>query len=206
MDQSIAYAEADFAETDQAFVERFAELFGADYFGAVMDLGCGPGNITFRMANKFPDSAVTGIDGSGSMLDIARQRMAMPDYPSDNVRFVESLVTPDLGIQSDGIVSNSLLHHLHDPGMLWESIKAVANSSCCVLVRDLRRPESVDDAQRIVDTYADDAPEVLKMDFYNSLLAAFTPQEVEQQLEAAGLVSLIVSPIGDRHLEIQGRL
>ena len=46
---------------------------------------------------------------------------------------------------------------------------------------------------------------MLKEDFYNSLLAAFTPAEVEDQLAAAGL-SLEIETISDRHLLVSGRL
>jgi hypothetical protein len=44
----------------------------------------------------------------------------------------------------------------------------------------------------------------LQRDFYNSLCAAFTPDEVTAQLAAAGLNSFHVEAIDDRHLAAWG--
>jgi trans-aconitate methyltransferase len=40
----------------------------------IADLGCGPGNITFRLAEHCPDASILGIDGAAAMLAIAEQR------------------------------------------------------------------------------------------------------------------------------------
>ncbi|HKL77338.1 MAG TPA: SAM-dependent methyltransferase, partial [Gammaproteobacteria bacterium] len=53
---------------------------------------------------------------------------------------------------------------------------------------------------------AGDEPEQLRTDFYQSLMAAFTPAEVEWQLAAAGLEGLNVRSVSDRHLLVSGRL
>ena len=71
---------------------------------------------------------------------------------------------------------------------------------------DLRRPDSPSAAQAFVDAYSANEPEILRRDFYNSLLAAFTPLEVEAQLAEAGLRTLKVTVPSDRHLLITGVL
>ena len=53
--------------------------------------------------------------------------------------------------------------------------------------------------------YADEEPEILQKDFYHSLLAAFTPPEIEQQLVCTGLTKLKVQIITDRHVLIYGK-
>jgi len=45
----------------------------------------------------------------------------------------------------------------------------------------------------------------LQRDFVNSLLAAFTPTEVRQQLREAGLNWLQVKTITNRHLMVSGK-
>jgi hypothetical protein len=75
-----------------------------------------------------------------------------------------------------------------------------------VLVMDLMRPASEAAAQALVDEYAANEPEVLRRDFYNSLLAAFEPAEVRAQLEAANLGHFAVEAVSDRHLLVRGLL
>ena len=58
----------------------------------------------------------------------------------------------------------------------------------------------------LVETYAIDAPEVLRRDFRNSLFAAYTIPEVQDQLSKAGLGGLTVNAVSDRHLAVQGQL
>jgi trans-aconitate 2-methyltransferase len=40
-----------------------------------VDLGCGPGNSTEVLAERFPEATVTGLDSSDDMLRDARQRL-----------------------------------------------------------------------------------------------------------------------------------
>ena len=41
----------------------------------VVDLGCGPGNLTALLAERWPDAAVTGVDSSAEMIAAARDRI-----------------------------------------------------------------------------------------------------------------------------------
>jgi hypothetical protein len=58
----------------------------------------------------------------------------------------------------------------------------------------------------LVDRYAEGAPDILREDFYNSLLAAYTVEEITQQLAQAGLESLEATTISDRHWLVSGTL
>ena len=105
----------------------------------------------------------------------------------------------------DLILSNSLLHHLRDPAVLWQSLRRWAAPDAAVFVVDLKRPASIAAARQLVETYAAGEPEVLRRDFYNSLLAAYRSDEVRAQLTAAGLEHLTVDEVSDRHLAVVGR-
>ena len=207
--QARAYAEADFEEPNARFVALYEEFVGPLSSGAaVLDLGCGPGDITLRIAATDPAIEVHGLDGSAAMLAFGRAALAADAALQDRVRFVEGMV-PGASLPRTGykaVVSNSLLHHLHEPAGLWQMIRTHGARDAAVLVMDLMRPASEAAAQALVDEYAAGEPEVLRRDFYNSLLAAFEPGEVRRQLAAAGLGHFSVTATSDRHLVVRGRI
>jgi trans-aconitate 2-methyltransferase len=104
------------------------------------------------------------------------------------------------------VLSNSLLHHLHDPAVLWSSVRQLGGPGAAIYVQDLRRPASLAALEALVASQMATAPEVLRRDYRHSLHAAFTLQEVAAQLEQAGLDGLRVQERGERYLEVWGRL
>lgn len=206
-DQARAYASADFEDSHGRWLELFSETFGGtDLAGCALDLGCGPGDISFRLAREFPSLTVHGVDGSPAMLEcgsVIRQR-----YPEmgDRVTLLHGML-PDCSLPLDryqAVVSNSLLHHLPEPGILWQSVHRWAGPGAPVFVMDLMRPESASSAGQLVERYSEGEPEVLRKDFYNSLLAAYRVDEVAAQLKAWDLTWLSVEPVSDRHLVVRG--
>ena len=69
---------------------------------------------------------------------------------------------------------------------------------------DLMRPDSTQSAAQIVNQYAVNEPEILRRDFYNSLLAAYRIDEVQAQLQHAKLGDFEVQAVGDRHFILWG--
>jgi ubiquinone/menaquinone biosynthesis C-methylase UbiE len=201
--QAKAYAQADFSEPNSLFLDKFRQTFPSVTPRRVLDLGCGPGDISCRFAEAYPDARVTGIDGASAMLVFARE-LASHSPAIDRVQFIHATIQALDHGEYDTLLSNSLLHHLADPDALWAAIKRVAKPGASVLVMDLMRPESQAAAQLLVDTYASSEPEVLRRDFFNSLCAAFSTEEVREQLSRAELDNLSVESVSDRHMLIQG--
>ena len=207
-DQVEAYASADFSAGDQALVDRLQVLFPHGLGASVVDLGCGPGNISFRLATSFPGVSVLGLDGAPAMLALAHRELARRPALNSRLRFQE-VVLPNSGLARchSAVVSNSLLHHLHDPSVLWQAVRQLGCSGAAVYVKDLRRPSSLQEVERLRECHVNDAPPVLQRDYVASLQAAFTPQEVEQQLQQAALADqLQVNAVEDRYLEVWGSL
>jgi SAM-dependent methyltransferase len=208
--QAQAYAAADFSSGDRAVLERVEAVLGPRGVGdgeglGLVDLGCGPGNITFLLAGRWPRAAVLGIDGSAAMLAIAEQRRQADPAAHRQVRFRRLVLpSPRLAGPCSAVVSNSLLHHLHDPGVFWRTVRQLAGPDTCLYVRDLRRPANPAELEALVARHAGTAPEVLRRDYAHSLRAAFTGAEVIEQLRLAGLGSLEVREVDDRYLEIHG--
>lgn len=205
--QAAAYARADFAAPHQHFVNLFAEKFpGQARRGFVLDLGCGPGDVALRFAKAHPACQVHGVDGAPAMLEAAYLCHARHPGLRDRVHLMFGLL-PDAVLPRPAyntVISNSLLHHLPDPLVLWRSITRWAAPGAPVFVMDLRRPADLAEARRLAAHYAAGEPAVLQHDFYHSLLAAFTPEEIRDQLRQARLDHLRVEVPSDRHVLIWG--
>ena len=57
-------------ERGRPFVELLARV-GAEQPQAVVDLGCGPGNLTALLKQRWPEAGVTGVDSSAEMVAAA---------------------------------------------------------------------------------------------------------------------------------------
>jgi ubiquinone/menaquinone biosynthesis C-methylase UbiE len=205
-EQARAYAGADFSEPHQAFLERFAQCFPRHRPRQVLDLGCGAADITIRFARAYPDATLTGLDGSPAMLAYAHEAVVRSGM---GLRLKLSKARlPETGLARhafDTVISNSLLHHLHDPQALWRGVSDYAAPGSVVFIMDLRRPDTRDRARELVEEYAAAEPEILQRDFFNSLLAAFRTEEITAQLWQAGLSHFQVKAAGDRHVIIHGK-
>jgi len=203
-DQVKAYAEADFEIPHSQFLERLRTVVGNPAFsGVALDLGCGPGDISRRFAEAHPDSRVHAVDGSKAMIHYGEALLS--PFLQKRIHFILGRL-PDVILPQphyEIIFSNSLLHHLPDPLIIWQMVKQYAKPGTRVAVMDLLRPDSVGSAQSLVDTYARNEPEILQQDFYNSLLAAFSIEEIKQQIQSVGL-HLSIEQISDRHVFISG--
>jgi hypothetical protein len=70
---------------------------------------------------------------------------------------------------------------------------------------DLSRPATVQEARALVEGYAGNEPEILQRDFFNSLRAAYGPEEIAIQLQPHGLMGFKIERISDRHVIVYGR-
>jgi trans-aconitate 2-methyltransferase len=100
----LAYAD----ERGRPFVELVARV-GATAPRTVVDLGCGPGNLTALLKERWPDAAVTGVDSSPEMVAAARP-VAGVDFAVGDLRTWR----PDAAV--DVLVSNATLQWV--PGHL----------------------------------------------------------------------------------------
>ncbi len=76
--------------------------------GKIADLGCGPGNSTELLLERFPDAEVIGIDSSPAMLTAARKRLPQ-------CRFIEADIGQWRSEQgTDLLFANAVFHWVPD--------------------------------------------------------------------------------------------
>ena len=90
----------------------------------VLDAGCGSGRVTALLAERLPDGSVVALDGSASMLEIARRRLAPF---GDRVRFVLADLMVPLPIDEpvDAVLSTATFHWVPDHDALFANLAAV---------------------------------------------------------------------------------
>jgi trans-aconitate methyltransferase len=204
--QVTAYANADFTQPHNEFIQRLANLVNpAEFAGDALDLGCGPGDISRRFLQAYPLARLDAVDGAKPMLDYGKKLTSEKLLIRLNF-ILGKLPTVNLPQHKyDLILSNSLLHHLPKPEILWTTITTYSQPGTKVAIMDLTRPPSTAAAKQLVARYAADEPPILQHDFYHSLLAAFTAQEIKSQLAEAQL-PFDVATISDRHVFISGTI
>ena len=72
-EQVISYDEADFSEGEINLIKQINNYLLIKNISLaekdlIVDLGCGPGNISEKLAIKWPNTEVVGIDGSKEMI------------------------------------------------------------------------------------------------------------------------------------------
>ena len=185
--EAAAYARADFSDSNQAYVHDVVASFPT-HLQQVLDLGCGPGDIALRLSRAAASARITAVDGSPAMLALARKALHAAGSAA-HVKFLAGRL-PGLDLPTghfDLVLSKDMLHHLPDPQVLWSEVQRLGRPGAGVCVMDLSRPESPAAAREIVERVSADEHPLLKTDFYNSLCAAFTADEVRAQLAVAGL-------------------
>lgn len=81
---------------------------GAHSPGLIVDLGCGPGNLTVTLSQRWPDARISGVDSSPEMIEAAGR---LPEALAGRVGFTVGDVrdwTP--GPEVDVVISNAVLH------------------------------------------------------------------------------------------------
>jgi ubiquinone/menaquinone biosynthesis C-methylase UbiE len=212
-EQVLAYSNADFDAAHQSIIDNFSRIFPDDPpLQNVLDLGCGSGDVTVRFALRYPGCKIDAVDGAQEMLKQAE--ITIKEKSLSECITLHHQQLPDCTFENesyDAIISNSLLHHLHEPQHLWSIIKQFTSNEdesgeTAIYVCDLFRPDTRLEVSELVDQYANKEPEILRKDFYNSLLAAFTPDEVRTQIDSAELDGLEIDVVSDRHMLIYGYL
>ena len=93
-DRYLSYAD----ERARPFVELLARIPVTDP-ATVVDLGCGPGNLTRLLARRWPNAAVTGVDSSPAMVERARAEGGGVEWRLGDVREWEG--------SADVVISNA---------------------------------------------------------------------------------------------------
>ena len=100
--------------------------------GGILDVGCGTGQLLNRIVNRFPDSAVAGVDASPEMLVVAKTRL--PDRVTLKTGWAEELPFEDETFGT--VVSCNMFHFIRQPEAALNEMLRVVRPDGTLVITD----------------------------------------------------------------------
>jgi ubiquinone/menaquinone biosynthesis C-methylase UbiE len=172
-------------------------------FSSALDVGTGTALIPIAMCTRAEHLAMVGVDLAESMLAIARKNVERAGLaPRIGLQKIDAKALPFAAGEFEAVVSNSIVHHIPEPGHALGEMIRVAER--IVFVRDLVRPESDAEVKRLVALHGGatvdaerHARQIALLDA--SLRAALTLDEVRAMVAPFGIPASCVEQTSDRH-------
>jgi 2-polyprenyl-3-methyl-5-hydroxy-6-metoxy-1,4-benzoquinol methylase len=140
-EQAASYANANFSESNNIFINNTFQHVKIDNYTKLLDVGCGDGEIPIRIS-KETDCEITAIDGSQAMLNEFKKKIKKNNVR--NIFLYKKLIDHNLflGKSFDVILCNSVLHHVSDLSLFWNTIFRLTRKNGIICLMDLERPKS----------------------------------------------------------------
>lgn len=201
------YDAMDHGEVNARFCEDLAARGPIE--GRVLDVGTGTARIPIELCALAPRATVVAIDLAEHMLSLARENVARAGLSSRvTVAKADAKALPYRDGEFAAAVSNSIIHHIPEPSGVLAEMWRVTAPGGLLFVRDLHRPASEAEVDRLVEMYGGRRPEGAEARrafdhqralFRASLFAALTIDEVVAMAEPLGIPRRAVTMTSDRH-------
>lgn len=201
------YDTMDHAAVNEAFCADL--LAAAPITGAVLDVGTGTALIPIELCKRAPGVSVVAVDLAEHMLALGREHVARADLAS-RIR-LEKLDAKALPFEDGAFgatLSNSIVHHIPEPGSVLREMLRVTRRGGMLFVRDLLRPDCEAEIERLVALHGGvrpgDETSLASFERQRSLLraslrAALTLAEVTSLVVPLGIPASAVRRTSDRH-------
>ena len=200
--EALSYDAMDHSQVNRRFVDDLliAVLLTTTSRLRVLDVGTGTALIPVELARRFPDCHIVAADAARSMLDLA-DRHIHANGLSDRIETlcVDCRQIPFDDGAFDLVISNSIVHHIPRPLEVLQECCRILTPGGLLFVRDLFRPESSAEIERLVALYAGSASSEQQQLLRQSFHAALTVAEVQELVRSLGILSEAVQVTSDRH-------
>jgi 2-polyprenyl-3-methyl-5-hydroxy-6-metoxy-1,4-benzoquinol methylase len=198
-DEAVAYDQMDHSEVNRRFVDDLLAAWGpVEGRVEVIDLGTGTALIPIELCRRDARVHVVAVDAAEHMLEVARVNVERAGL-ADRIRLELADAKQQSAGAYDVVMSNSLVHHLPEPALFFDRAAELVRPDGMLFVRDLFRPASEAEWQRLVGLYTAGESDHARQMFAESLRAALTLDEVRELVAARGFDPASVTATSDRH-------
>lgn len=192
------YDAMDHAAVNRVFVHDFLRAWPGD--SPILDLGTGTAQIPIELARQAPNAQIHAVDLAKEMLRVAEGNIRRAGLGGRILlECADGKRLPHAAGTFAAVISNSIIHHIPDPGDVFHELHRVLRPGGLAFVRDLLRPADEATLRHLVATYAGDANAHQQQMFADSLRAALTLAEVRDLVATLGYEPASVQPTSDRH-------
>jgi ubiquinone/menaquinone biosynthesis C-methylase UbiE len=192
------YDAMDHSTVNRVFVADFLAVWAGS--GRVLDVGTGTAQIPIELCRQNASVSVVAIDLAEEMLRVGRQNVRHAGFESRiTLERRDAKQMPYERGSFAAVISNSIIHHIPEPGAVIGEMVRVVKPGGTIFVRDLLRPTDLPTLKHIVATYAGDANAHQQKMFAESLHAALSLQEIRDLVAQHGHDPARVRQTTDRH-------
>ena len=166
----------------------------------VLDVGTGTAQIPIELCKQHATVEVVAVDAAATMIALANRNIANARFAARiRAELVNARGLPFPDHHFAAVISNSIIHHIPEPLIVFTEMVRVGQRNGVIFVRDLFRPDDEATLSHLVQTYAGDANAHQRMLFADSLRAALTVDEVRGFVTQLGYAAETVTATSDRH-------
>ena len=107
---------------------------------SILDVGCGGGEFTIRLAQQYPKACIVGIDLNPQAIEFAKKRLALTQNPPTNLIFkIQNQKQLEEDKSYDVVMTTLVCHHMTDDELVEFLKQACRIAKQRVILNDLHR-------------------------------------------------------------------
>jgi len=197
-EEAVDYDSMDHSAVNQLFVTDFLAHWNGE--SPILDVGTGTAQIPIELCRRDQRARVKGVDLAAEMLKVGRKNVEAAKLTDRiELELVDAKGLPYADGSFAAVMSNSIVHHIPEPRFAIGEMVRVCRPGGLLFVRDLLRPESERELERLVAMYAGESNDHQQQMFHDSLHAALTLTEIRALVGEFGFELAMVTQTSDRH-------